>query len=61
MISSNSMLLDATKLAVGKHLYSEAEPFNIRQGNTMKILLWIVGIIFLVGLLVVGGVLDLIF
>ena len=27
----------------------------------MKILLWIVGIIFLVGLLVVGGVLDLIF
>ena len=55
------MLLDATKLAVGMHLYSEAEPFNIRQGNTMKILLWIVGIIFLVGLLVVGGVLDLIF
>ena len=43
------------------YLYSEAEPFNIRQGNTMKILLWIVGIIFLVGLLVVGGVLDLIF
>ena len=27
----------------------------------MKILLWIIGIIFLIGLLVVSGILDLIF
>ena len=32
-----------------------------RSGNTMKIILWIVGIIFLIGLLVVLGIGDLIF
>ena len=31
------------------------------EAHTMKILLWIVGIIFLIGLLVVFGVIDLIF
>jgi hypothetical protein len=31
------------------------------EANMMKILLWIVGIIFLIGLLVVFGVIDLIF
>lgn len=33
----------------------------LRKDRTMKVLLWIVGIIFLVGLLVVTGVLKLIF
>jgi hypothetical protein len=37
------------------------QAFNTGQGNTMKILLWIIGIIFLIGLLVVSGILDLIF
>ena len=41
------------------HGNSDNSDFN--QGNAMKILLWIIGIIFLIGLLVVGGVLDLIF
>ena len=31
------------------------------SANMMKVLLWIVGIIFLIGLLVVFGVIDLIF
>jgi len=31
------------------------------KGTSMKIVLWIVGIIFLIGLLVVTGVLKLIF
>lgn len=31
------------------------------EGIEMKVLLWIVGIIFLIGLLVVSGVLKLIF
>lgn len=49
-----------------------ADPTEFRRGkcsamspkeesNMMKVLLWIVGIIFLIGLLVVFGVLDLIF
>jgi hypothetical protein len=32
-----------------------------REENAMKIILWIVGILLLIGLLVVFGVLDLIF
>lgn len=35
------------------------EPFF--QGINMKVLFWIIGIIFLIGLLVVTGVLKLIF
>jgi hypothetical protein len=34
---------------------------SIVKGSVMKILLWVVGIIFLVGLLVVTGVLKLVF
>lgn len=34
---------------------------NYAEGNAMKILLWIIAIIFLIGLLVVSGVLKLIF
>ncbi|MDF3035476.1 MAG: hypothetical protein K0S28_750, partial [Paucimonas sp.] len=30
-------------------------------GKAMKVLLWIIGIIFLIGLLVVSGVLSMIF
>jgi len=32
-----------------------------KRGYGMKIILWIIGIIFLIGLLVVMGVLDFIF
>lgn len=35
--------------------------FSFHLGFIMKIILWIVGIIFLIGLLVVSGVFSLIF
>lgn len=40
---------------------SALQGYQSEEAQTMKILLWIVGIIFLIGLLVVFGVIDLIF
>lgn len=42
------------------HFYARA-PYYPGNGDSMKILLWILAIIFLIGLLVVTGVFSLVF
>lgn len=61
MVLSGSVSAVCSRAYIRSHVMALCWNLQNKRGYGMKIILWIIGIIFLIGLLVVMGVLDFIF